>query len=315
MSQYKELADRLSTFINDEAFLDAVDEAAAILRSLDAQPVAWCALMPNGKIAYFDGRPMVMPGPVGNEHHTTPLYAAPVAAPQSLDAQPVAPIDMVLFCPACGTQHIDAPDTPDPYPTPEKDAAHWTNPPHRSHLCHNPDCNHIWRPADVPTNGVQAVKTVGKADSPIAAPVAAQPTKHYRTLRGNWTNTTTHVCNFCGFETRSEHSIVAHQCDGRKAAQPQQAPDTYTVDAVAWETFVREYDRYSQGDPKYPFSLIREGMAAVIHSAKPQQAKLEPLSEEWRARIVRANKKYHDSDEIDPYGVIDDVEAAHGIKG
>lgn len=37
MSQYKELADRLSTFINDEAFLDAVDEAAAILRSLDAQ--------------------------------------------------------------------------------------------------------------------------------------------------------------------------------------------------------------------------------------------------------------------------------------
>jgi len=39
----------------------------------------------------------------------------------------MAPIDMVLFCPNCHAQHIDAPDarTPD-----------WTNPPHRSHLCH-----------------------------------------------------------------------------------------------------------------------------------------------------------------------------------
>lgn len=38
MTNYKELADRLSAFINDESFLDAVDEAAEILRSLDAQP-------------------------------------------------------------------------------------------------------------------------------------------------------------------------------------------------------------------------------------------------------------------------------------
>ncbi len=80
--------------------------------------------------------------------------------------EPVAPIDMVLFCPACGKQHIDAPD-----PHPELRNIHevpWTNPPHRSHLCHG--CGHIWRPADVPTNGVQAVKTVGKADSPIVEP-------------------------------------------------------------------------------------------------------------------------------------------------
>ncbi len=35
--------------------------------------------------------------------------------------------------------------------------------PHRSHLCHG--CGHIWRPADVPTNGVVATKTKGKADS------------------------------------------------------------------------------------------------------------------------------------------------------
>lgn len=63
-----------------------------------------------------------------------------------------APIDMVIYCPCCGLQHIDNP------------SEGWDNPPHRSHLCHG--CNHVWRPADVPTNGVAAVRTVGKADHP-----------------------------------------------------------------------------------------------------------------------------------------------------
>jgi len=71
-------------------------------------------------------------------------------------AQPkpeVAPIPMVLHCPSCHAQHIDEPDerTPD-----------WTNPPHRSHLCHS--CGTIWRPADVATVGVRAIQTRGKAD-------------------------------------------------------------------------------------------------------------------------------------------------------
>jgi hypothetical protein len=64
-----------------------------------------------------------------------------------------APIDMLLFCPSCGAQHVDVPE-------PEKG---WTNPPHKSHLCHG--CGSTWRPADVPTNGVQAVRTRGKADT------------------------------------------------------------------------------------------------------------------------------------------------------
>jgi hypothetical protein len=72
-----------------------------------------------------------------------------------------APVDMVLHCPNCHLQHVDALDdrTPD-----------WTNPPHRSHLCHG--CGHIWRPADVPTNGVKAIVTKGKSDS---AQVAIDP--------------------------------------------------------------------------------------------------------------------------------------------
>src|SRR5262249_48664869 len=58
------------------------------------------------------------------------------------------PIDMVLYCPKCNTQHIDAP---------ERDLAMdfavvagftelspgyrpWTNPPHKSHLCQNKAC-------------------------------------------------------------------------------------------------------------------------------------------------------------------------------
>jgi hypothetical protein len=84
-----------------------------------------------------------------------------------------APIDMILHCPACGLQHVDAPETDEQYnerlfesswwecggDKPER----WTNPPHRSHLCHG--CGHIWRPADVATNGVREIKTQGKNDT------------------------------------------------------------------------------------------------------------------------------------------------------
>ena len=97
------------------------------------------------------------------------------------------PIDMVLHCPACGQQHIDAPepecgafnagalvagtyccrrplghDGPHHHAPPEDQEA-WTNPPHKSHKCHA--CGTIWRPADVATNGVQSILTRGKADT------------------------------------------------------------------------------------------------------------------------------------------------------
>lgn len=62
-----------------------------------------------------------------------------------------SPLDMLLWCPKCNAQHIDEP------------SEGWDNPPHRSHLCH--DCGCIWRPADVPTNGVKDIKTAGDADT------------------------------------------------------------------------------------------------------------------------------------------------------
>jgi hypothetical protein len=96
-----------------------------------------------------------LPGAVVNEWMTT--HSVPDAAP----------IDMVLHCPACGMQHIDAVE---PINADESCGVPqtWLNPPHRSHLCHG--CGHIWRPADVATNGVRAIKTQGRKDSPIVSP-------------------------------------------------------------------------------------------------------------------------------------------------
>lgn len=64
-----------------------------------------------------------------------------------------AVLSMILPCPRCRELHVDAPE-------PEKG---WTNPPHKSHLCHY--CGLVWRPADVPTNGVASIATIGKDDN------------------------------------------------------------------------------------------------------------------------------------------------------
>jgi hypothetical protein len=81
--------------------------------------------------------------------------------------------DMILYCPNCGTQHIDAPDTDAEYSVKLHESSwwelggekpsRWTNPPHKSHLCHG--CGCIWRPADVATNGVAELKSSGKDDA------------------------------------------------------------------------------------------------------------------------------------------------------
>jgi hypothetical protein len=75
-------------------------------------------------------------------------------------AAALKPVDMILHCPACLHQHIDARDPP--YSAELDDVEAWTNPIHRSHLCGF--CGFVWRPADVPTNGVETIKTRGKND-------------------------------------------------------------------------------------------------------------------------------------------------------
>lgn len=81
-------------------------------------------------------------------------------------------IDMVLFCPSCGLQHVDGPEEPAERDGGERSA--WQDPPHRSHRCRNPGCRHVWRPSDVVTNGVAEILTRGKDDSPSALPMGVQ---------------------------------------------------------------------------------------------------------------------------------------------
>lgn len=101
---------------------------------------------------------------------------------------------MIIFCPDCHRQHIDRPDPEaveladlqDEYhlnslgDRPQSMAADrlrrmmeleaadlWTNPVHKSHTCRTEDggCGLIFRIADVPTNGVEQIKTIGKDDT------------------------------------------------------------------------------------------------------------------------------------------------------
>jgi hypothetical protein len=66
------------------------------------------------------------------------------------------PIAMILYCPQCLKQHVDKPQP----------LMKWTNPPHRSHQCQY--CGCVWRPADVPTVGVERIETTGKRDTWVA---------------------------------------------------------------------------------------------------------------------------------------------------
>lgn len=95
------------------------------------------------------------------------------------DGEDEKPIDMILPCPVCKTLHVDKPEPMCGNPVFDKtcrrkkhhtghcttadEKAAWTNPPHKSHLCHS--CGTIWRPADVATNGVAEIKTEGKNDT------------------------------------------------------------------------------------------------------------------------------------------------------
>ena len=87
-------------------------------------------------------------------------------------------VDMLLYCPNCGMQHIDRSDAPSDrewaaQSAGDREIQYWTNPPHRTHLCRPEDgcCGHRWRPSDVHTNGVLRITSKGVNDSPFVAPV------------------------------------------------------------------------------------------------------------------------------------------------
>lgn len=105
-------------------------------------------------------------------------------------------VNLIFYCPVCATQHIDAPETDEEYAVRLHESSwwelggekpeRWTNPPHRSHLCHG--CGHIWRPSDTPTNGVAEIVTKGKNDSEPFAPSKPIPYGTVTTLRSGLQN-------------------------------------------------------------------------------------------------------------------------------
>ncbi|WP_208452590.1 VRR-NUC domain-containing protein [Burkholderia gladioli] len=163
----------------------------------------------------------------------------PAAADKRAALSPATaePIPMLLFCPGCGTQHIDRPES-----HAEADASiglqikevvTWTNPPHRSHLCHA--CGIVWRPADVATVGVEAIETSGKADTwtkeapwighnrPVAQAVAADGASTQRCNLGVG-------CDEAGVCYASAHGD-ASQC-GRAAVSPATADERAAFEKV-----------------------------------------------------------------------------------
>lgn len=173
------------------------------------------------------------------------------------------PIDMVLHCPACGLQHIDAPEkSTDGLP-----GATWDNPPHRSHLCHG--CDFIWRPADVPTNGVKAVKTHGKADHPVVERVTIDP-----------------VTTF--IETTSPGEALALAKEGlnevTKVVRPSYGLDQGEGPAYACPTCRRAYDKLLRDSDLQLFKFysvdniysLVDTMEKQIQRLQGKVAKLEP---------------------------------------
>lgn len=113
-----------------------------------------------------------------------------VATSEALSAPYGQPIPMILFCPACDMQHIDAEEPHDENckslgswdsGIPDCDCNRWTNPPHRSHRCAS--CGEIWRPADVATVGVREIETKGNSDAKPIRGQAGRPRLRVRFWR------------------------------------------------------------------------------------------------------------------------------------
>lgn len=65
-------------------------------------------------------------------------------ATSSVPSSARPPIPMLMFCPRCSKQHIDAPK------------GDWANPPHATHTCQH--CGLLWRPSNENTAGVSGIK-------------------------------------------------------------------------------------------------------------------------------------------------------------
>jgi rubredoxin len=81
------------------------------------------------------------------------------------------PIPMLLWCPCCGARHIDR--------------AEFATKVHHTHACQ--ECGHVWRPAIVPTLGVQFLPGFRNEDPEPADPVGALLEQWKKTRGTLWT--------------------------------------------------------------------------------------------------------------------------------
>lgn len=77
------------------------------------------------------------------------------------------------------------------------------------------------------------------------------------------------VKNSSGPNVRKWIENIVRMTFATQAPPAARVTERYTVDAVAWEGFIADWNRYVAGDPKMPFVQIREGLVAVIDSAVP----------------------------------------------
>jgi hypothetical protein len=63
-------------------------------------------------------------------------------------------------------------------------------------------------------------------------------------------------------------------CEARSAIEPPQSPEWLE----AWRTFVKDYNRYVEGDLKMPFSLLRHSIAEFMWQMDLALASCEPPS-------------------------------------
>jgi hypothetical protein len=98
---------------------------------------------------------------------------------RELEARLASPVDILLFCPNCAEQHVDEakPEVCETCGYKQvgcscAEFTAWLNPPHKSHRCNY--CNHVWRPADAPTNGVAAIQSKGQRDGDVRPRCQAQ---------------------------------------------------------------------------------------------------------------------------------------------
>lgn len=90
-------------------------------------------------------------------------------------------------------------------------------------------------------------------------------------------------------------------------ALTQPYPDNF-IDALKYDVAKRD----SEAQQQEPVGCAN-GCRGFFKHHQPAQRK--PLTMQERTSIVRANTSFHDKNGIDAYGIIDDVEAAHGITG